>query len=410
MSTKTFVGFTPHKKQREIIQSILTSSEKFHIACIGRQFGKSMLGMNLALYWMINNGPCKVLWVSPVYSQSNKVHEELYAAIADSGIVASNNFSSNKITLKNGSTMIFRSAERYDNIRGETCDYGILDEAAFMKDDAWAEAIRPVFAVKGKKVLFISTPKSKNWFYNLYQLGESSDHPNYKSYKGSSYDTPYISHSEVDEAKQTLPPNIFRQEYLAEFLDSGGEVFSDLDSISSPVWPKATGKIYCGLDVARAEDYSVATFQDASGNVVDIYRANNKDWSTIVDEVVQRIRKWNATTMVEVNGVGDPIFEMIKKQWHDTHPFITSSKSKNEIIEGLILDVNQKSIRIPGKEVFPPLTHEMEIFTYSYNPKTRSVRYSHPPGQHDDTVLSLSICNFNRKSNKTLGTYSYRRN
>ena len=366
--------------------------------------------MNLALYWMINEGPCKVLWVSPVYSQTNKVHEELYNAIAHSGLVESNNFSSNKLTLKNGSTIIFRSAERYDNIRGETCHYGILDEAAFMKDDAWAEAIRPVFAVKGRKVLFISTPKSKNWFYNIFQLGKSSDHPNYEAYTGSSYDTPFISPDELEEAKKTLPGNIFRQEYMAEFLDAGGEVFQDLDRIVSPTWPSPQGKIYCGIDVARADDYSVATFMDREGRVVDIYRENQKDWSTIVKEITSRIRKWNATAMVEVNGVGDPIFEQIKREWQDTHPFVTSSKSKNEIIEGLILDVNEAAIRIPSKELFPPLIHEMEIFTYDYSPKTRSVRYSHPPGQHDDTVLSLAITNYNRKANKSLGSYAYRRN
>ena len=68
---------------------------------------------------------------------------------------------------------------KYDNIRGLTIEYGVLDECAFMKEDAWREAIRPVFMVKGKKVLFISTPKGKNWFHELFQLAMSYDHSNY---------------------------------------------------------------------------------------------------------------------------------------------------------------------------------------------------------------------------------------
>jgi len=132
-----YEGFTPHPKQRELINGILTSKSKYHVASIGRQFGKSLMGINLALYWMINNGPSKILWISPTYSQTSKVHKELYSAIAESGLVKNNNFSANELELKNGSTIIFRSAERYDNIRGLTCDYGILDEAAFMKEDAW---------------------------------------------------------------------------------------------------------------------------------------------------------------------------------------------------------------------------------------------------------------------------------
>ena len=402
----TFTGFSPHTAQRKVIHSILESDIKYHIATIGRQWGKSLMGENLALYWMINNGPCKVLWVSPVYSQAMKVHKELYGAIAKSGIVKSNNYSANEITLKNGSVIYFRSAERYDNIRGMTLDYGIIDEAAFMKEDAWREAIRPVFAVKGKKVLFISTPKGKNWFYDLFQLGKSPDNPRYKSYTGSSYETPFISQEEIDDAKRTLPELVFKQEYEAQFIDSGGEVFRISEGATFGAWPRPNGKVYCGIDLGKQEDYTVATFMDSTGQVVDIYRDNKTEWHTMTNQIVERIKKWNATTMIEVNSIGDVIYEQIKRQWSDTHPFVTSSKSKNEVIEGLILDFNEDSIRIPSDSLFPPLMHELEIFTYDYNPKTRSIRYGHPTGSHDDTVMSLAIANYNRKQNKTLGTYA----
>ena len=402
----TFEGFTPHPAQRKVIQSILSDGAKYHIACVGRQWGKSLMAENLALYWMINNGPCKVLWVSPVYSQAMKVHKELYNAIAKSGIVKSNNYSANEITLRNGSVIYFRSAERYDNIRGMTLDYGIIDEAAFMKNDAWAEAIRPVFAVRGRKILFISTPKSKNWFYELFQLGRSADHPRYKSYTGSSYETPYISEEEIEDAKRTLPEMVFKQEYEAQFIDSGGEVFQNIERNTFSRWPQSNGKIYCGIDLGKQEDYTVATFMDQSGQVVEVYRDNRSEWTTMTDEILKRVRKWNATVMVEVNSIGDVIYEQIKKQWQDTHPFVTTSKSKNEIIEGLILDFNQESIKIPNEALFSHLVHELEVFTYTYNPKTRSIRYGHPNGQHDDTVMSLAITNYNRKKNVSLGTYA----
>ena len=401
-----YTGFTPHAKQREMINQIITSPAKYHVACVGRQFGKSMMAMNLALYWMINDGPCKVLWVSPVYSQTSKVQKELMQAIGASGIVKNCNYSENYISLKNGSEIIFRSAEKYDNIRGMTVDYGILDEAAFMKEDAWKEAIRPVFMVRGKKVLFISTPKGKSWFYELYKLAESPDYPNYTNYTGTSYDTPYIDVSEIEDAKRTLPTNVFEQEYLAKFIDSGGEVFSNLDKNQFHSYSAPAGKVYCGIDLGKQEDYTVATFIDSNGKVVDIYRANAQEWTKMTQEILQRIRKWSATTMVEVNSIGDVIYEQIKHQWQDTHPFVTSSKSKNEIIEGLILDINETTVTIPSSQLFPWLLNELETFTYDYNPKTRSIRYGHPNGLHDDTVISLAIANYNRKQNRTLGTYA----
>lgn len=400
-----FVGFTPHTKQREIIDGILSGGEKFHIVSVGRQVGKSLMGMNLALWWMINGGPCKVLWVSPVYSQANKVHKELVEAIEHSGLIAKNNYADNSLKLRNGSEILFRSAERYDNIRGLTMDYGILDEAAFIRNEAWSEALRPVFAVRGKKVVFISTPKGKNYFYDLFQLGLSADNPNYRSYKGSSYDTPYIDPQEITDAQRTLPPNIFRQEYMAEFIDNGGEVFTHVRECSLPHWPQAQGNVFCGIDLGRADDYTVATFMDASGQVVEIYRNRQAEWSTMVREIIALVRKWNATVMIEVNSIGDVVYEMIKREWQNTHAFTTTGHSKPEIIEGLILDMAEGRIKIPSDSLFPALHHELGIFTYEYNPRSRSIKYGAPAPHHDDCVMSLAIVNYNRKQNLNTGTY-----
>ena len=402
-----YQGFTPHPKQRDMVQQIISSAAKHHVACVGRQFGKSLMAINLSLYWMINDGPCKVLWVSPVYSQCQKVQKELMQAIGGSGIVKQCNYSDNFIKLKNGSEILFRSAEKYDNIRGLTVDYGVLDEAAFMKQDAWREAIRPVFMVRGKKVLFISTPKGKNWFYDIYQLAKSEDYDNYVAYTGSSYDTPYIDEEEIEDARRTLPEAVFQQEYLAKFIDSGGEVFQHLDKNTFTQWPSPRGKVYCGIDLGKQEDFTVATFMDHEGQVLEVYRNQRAEWSTMVSEIMQLVRKYSATVMVEVNSIGDVIFEQIKQEWQDTHPFVTSSKSKQEIIEGLILDMNEVNVTIPDAKLFEPLIRELEVFTYEYNPKTRSIRYGHPQGLHDDCVISLALANYNRKQNKHYGEYAY---
>jgi hypothetical protein len=127
----------------------------------------------------------------------------------------------------------------------------------------------------------------------------------------------------------------------------------------------------------------------------------------MVQQILTLVKKYRATVMVEVNSIGDVIYEQLKKQWQDTHPFVTSSKSKNEIIEGLILDFNELTVKIPSKELFPPLYSELSVFTYEYNPKTRNIRYGHPTGLHDDTVISLAIANYNRKQNKTYGQYAW---
>jgi hypothetical protein len=146
---------------------------------------------------------------------------------------------------------------------------------------------------------------------------------------------------------------------------------------------------------------------DSNGHVVEIYRNNTVNWSDMVRDISNKAREWDAQCMIEVNGVGDPIYEQLRAQWPKIEPFTTTNKSKQEIIEGLILDVNEENIRIPHEDLFRPLFHEMSIFTYDYSPKTRSIRYGHPPGMHDDTVMSLALANYCRKQRRTYGSYAY---
>ena len=87
--------------------------------------------------------------------------------------------------------MQFLSAERYDSIRGFSFSHMVVDEAAFIKEIAMQEAIYPTLSALGKKCLIISTPKSKNWFYNAYLKG-SNGGSDYISFRGISTDNPHI--------------------------------------------------------------------------------------------------------------------------------------------------------------------------------------------------------------------------
>lgn len=402
-----YIGFTPHPKQFEIINSIIHTDVKYHIVSVGRQFGKSLMGENILLYWAINEPKSKILWVSPIFAQSDKVHSEIESAIYNSGIIKTSNHSKNQLTLKNGTEIYFKSAENYQTIRGYSFNYVIIDECAYIDENAWTQSIRPTMASQGKKALFLSTPKSKNWFYNLFQMGLSEEYPNYKSYKGSSYDSPYINIDEIEDARKTIPENIFKQEYLAEFLEGGGEVFTNLNSITFEQYPTPVGKIYGGLDLAKQIDYSVLTLMDELGRVISITRTNKRDWSDIVNLISTEINRFNASVYVEVNSIGDMFFDLLNKKSKSVYPFVTTNNSKQEIIEGLILDVNERNIQIPSKSLFPSLFEELSIFSYEYSPKSRSIKYGSPSGFHDDCVMSLAMANYSRKQNKMKGQYSY---
>lgn len=404
---ETIKGPTIHKGQQRVVD-LIKGTAKYITVVAPRQTGKTFIAMQALLYWSINDPGCMIFFCSPTYAQAKKVLEDLHNAIVNSGIVQSYNKSDVTLKLKNGSTIMFKSTEREDSLRGYTGSYMVVDEAAYHGEEVWSAVLKPIMLVKGKKVLFISTPRGNNWFKKLYDQGQDSEQLDYASCRMHYTENPHLDLKELEEARRSLPEHIFSAEYEGSFTESGQTVFSDTAPNQFTAWPQPRGKVYCGIDLGRANDFTVATFMDAEGGVVDIYRDNLQDWSKMVEQMIIRIKKWNATVAVEVNSIGDVIFEQIKKQWQNTHPFVTTNKSKNDIIEGLAVDLNNLEIKIPNAELFSALPFELSIYEYDYSPKTRTIRYNAPPSFHDDTVMSLAISNWCRKTQQTVGSYHYR--
>jgi hypothetical protein len=407
----TVQGFTPTKKQKEIIDACLAQDIKYIIGCFGRQAGKSFTAMNLLLKWALEDNGSVSMWVSPVYSQAKKVFTELTQTIAGTGLTKSVNKSELTITFINGSVIYFRSGEREDTLRGYTLTYLVIDEAAYIKDEVWNTVLRPTVLVQGKKVLFISTPKGRNWFYNLAMRGMSDDYPQYKTFYATSFDTPYITEEELIEAKLSLPETIYKQEILAEFIDDGGEVFSNLKLncvLTSYPQLMSDKKYYAGLDFGRQNDYTVLTILNSEGEMVDFYRERQKSWDIIISEVVAKLRKWKPVCYAEVNSIGDVLYEQLKKQYPSVQPFVTSSDSKQNLIEDLIMSLNEEKLKLPSPDLNTDLYKELSVFTYEYSPKSRKVKYGAPNGFHDDTVISLALSYHSYKKKASYGSYVVR--
>ena len=399
-------GFNPHHGQQRVINTIVDTPEKYITVVSPRQQGKSLLLINLILYYGINHKGSKIGIIAPIYSQARKLMEDLYEAIKDSGIVEATNFSNFEIKLKTGSKIYFRSSEREDGLRGYTFDYLFMDEAAYQTESSYRRAIEPTALVHGKKVVLFSTPRGRDWFYSMFQLGENPEYPNYASVRMEQGDNPYINQEEVRAAKKVLPDAIYRAEYQGEFLEGESMVFSNFKVNTFAQYPNRTGKVFIGVDLGRESDYTVAIAMDQTGNVIEIYRDNQKDWEVMQNNILTLARKYSATVMIETNSMGTVIFESIKKQYQDTHPFVTSNSSKKDIVESLILAFNEKQISIPDETLSQELHHELEVFEMSYNPKTRNVRYAARTPFHDDMIIALCISNWNRLQNKSYGQYA----
>jgi phage FluMu gp28-like protein len=405
-------NFNPYPKQQEVLASILDSEARHHVLVSSRQVGKTLLGLNLLLYYAINYPDSYNVLVSPVFAQSKKTFEDLVkAAGVKNPIVASTNSSDLIMRFRNGSLIRMVSGESDQNLRGFTVS-GILvvDEAAFLPEHLWNYVLRPTTIIMGKKVLFISTPNGPNWFKDIYDYGIDPVFKDWISYRITSYDNPYLDKEILEMARLTLPEKAYQQEYLGVFVEGGGSVFEFGECALLPhlqFSPKPGVKYYAGLDLALSGDFTVLTVLDDEGNLVDFFRENKTSWESIVSKVAEKIKKWNCFTLVEKNSIGSVIYEQLQKLCgpNNVGAFITTQDSKQDIIEDLKLSFAKRHILIPTKDVLSILHLELSTFTYKMLPSGK-VSYSAPSGMTDDCVMSLAIANRCLRTKKSKGTYA----
>lgn len=212
-----------HPKQLEVAND----THRFRIVCAGRRWGKSVLSELITLKWALEKQG--LYWiVSPTYRQSKQIHwRQLNQLVYDLKLpVDKKNEVELSITLKNGSIIELKGAENPDALRGVKLRGLVIDEIASIRnwDWLWSEVLRPTLTDYSAPALFISTPKGYNHFYDLFQQGTDSL-SDYKSWRFTSYDNPYIPKGEIDNAKKDLSEDTFAQEYLADFRRFTGAIF-----------------------------------------------------------------------------------------------------------------------------------------------------------------------------------------
>jgi phage FluMu gp28-like protein len=340
------------------------------------------------------------MYISPSYKLAKYVFEIVCSAITEkfqflkkNGI----NKSDLKIIFSNNSYIEFVSASEtiYDNLRGRSADYAVIDESALISDDAYRKVLRPIFLLS-KQVICCSTPLGKDsWFYELYQEGLIEGQTKYKSFHKPTSSNPLISSEEIEDMKRLLPDMIFRQEVEAEFLETGeGSVFKNFkDCIIDKNKIKPSGKYVAGIDVGRSEDYTVLSIIDINTHkLVYINRWNKAGYSFIVNSVAGILNTYKPIDCwVETNSIGDVFFDNLKEKYTGKlTSFYTLNKNKQEIIESLIVDFETKSISIYDYE---PLINELGTFGIEFSRSKRNVVYKGIRGSHDDTVMSLAFAN-----------------
>lgn len=375
----------PHTNQ----QRILDSQSRFRVVMCGRRFGKS----ELSQIEIITNALVgkNVAYITPTYQLARVFFEKLIKAVP---------FESNKselsIKFPNDGSVEFFTGERLDNLRGRKFHLVVIDEASFIPnlEEGWLNSIRPTLTDYKGRALFLSTPKGKNFFYSLYlKNGE----PDWESFKFTTYDNPHIDKTEIDDARTQIPEVVFEQEYMANPSENAANPFGSAFIKQCTFEISQEPPIAFGVDLAKSVDFTAIIGLDRNGSVCHFERFQ-KDWRQ-TKQVINSLPK--VPILMDSTGVGDPIFEDLQRDGVNVQGYKFSSTSKQQLMEGLASAIHQRKITFPDGHI----TQELEIFEYQYT--SFGVKYSAPPGFHDDCVMALGLAWHHYVRNQAQGRYSF---
>lgn len=391
--------YTPHDKQKEIHMSCADSSTNFWtIVCAGRQGGKSKCAKYQAILWALQNEGANVWYICPSEGQAKKVFREIYVECQVMGLIKSKIQSKGDIHIQfnNDSKIEFKSAASEDSLRGSSVTHLILDECAFIKQSTIEEVILPTMGVTGKKILCISTPKGKNYFYELFMRGLSGEDKfkdDYKSFKFSSKDNPKASIKLIESFRASLPSGVFQQEFEAEFVDSAA-VFPfvyDCATMTAIRQAQPGQRYYMAADIALAAkgDYTVITIIDNLGRMVYMDRFRGLEAPELQGRIIHTYNLFKPLeTWIEENNQGLPIIHNLKGKVPNLKGFRTTPDSKSQIINNLIAAFSSKEIQVLNDEI---VKSELNAYIFKFTPSGH-IKYEAASGFHDDIVMSLAIC------------------
>ncbi len=271
--------------------NVFRSPARFRLLNAGRRFGKT----HLAVLELINaavNKPESVNWyVAPTYRQADQIAWAKLKALLPPEYISKKDEGDLSIILPNKSIIALRGADNPDSLRGPGLDFVVFDEAAFQKQEAWTEVIRPSLSDKLGRALFISTPSGYNWFYDLFSAAQGR--ADWKTWQYTTLEGGHVPPEEIEAARHDMDERTFRQEYEASFESLAGRVYYAFDRRPYPDGNISDVKDIDGAPILVGMDFNInpmsAVFAvKAGGQIHVIGEATIDNGNT--DEMVRLIK------------------------------------------------------------------------------------------------------------------------
>jgi phage terminase large subunit-like protein len=182
----------------------------------------------------------RVGWFVPQY----KILAEAYNELADmlDPIKTTASKIEGILNVEGGGRIDFWTLENERAGRSRKYHRVIIDEAAFTKGNMlhiWNTSIKPTLLDYGGDAWVLSTPNGIDEENFFYMIGEDES-LNFSDHYAPTHANPFLPKEELDKLEKENHPLVFKQEYLAEFVDWAGVAFFSIDKLlheGKPVIP-----------------------------------------------------------------------------------------------------------------------------------------------------------------------------
>jgi hypothetical protein len=347
----------------------------------------------------------------------------------------------------NGAVLSFRSADKPDSLYGEDVHALVVDEASRCKAETEAAIFSVTTATKGPIRIIGNVKGRRNWAYKIArraeaqtrarERGEAIDprEPSMHFAKLTALDAVeagVLDAEIVEAARAMLPDSVFQELYMAIASEDGSNPFgaAAIKAVTRrdlPTGERAFSNadpIVWGWDLARGlkrEGGEEAMMAAAKKRGKKTDEREDRDWTVGIaldseGQVCRYLRfqlPWPETkarilretgdvpALVDSTGVGDPVLADLQRGnarmgevvdgSYDFSGYHFSLQSKQALMEELSIAIQTAAIGIPSGDAdgSPQIVAELETFEFEH--VLRGIRYSAPPGFHDDCVCALAL-------------------
>ena len=291
------------------------------------------------------------------------------------------------VVLWNHAVIRLFGADYPDRLRGLGFDGVVMDEVAQMRPETWPAVVRPALSDRKGWATFIGTPKGLGLFYELFH--KATNHPSWYSGIFSADSTGILEKTELEDLRQEMGDNLFRQEFLCDFSADNPGAFIDFQSVGDAIKRPRLGEnpapLIFGLDVARFGDDRTVLIARRGLEIEKLEVWRHKDLmftSSVVAEsialenpraifvdavglgagVVDRLKQLTNATVIGVQAGARPLrperFSNLKAEmWHKMREWLMEggrlpdrTDLKNDLLAPLYSYDHQGRLKIEGKD------------------------------------------------------------